>query len=874
MKRLLLLILLLPLFAKAQVPTVKDTTLISPSTAYTPQSRYSMYGGKIIKQEYINGKYYFFPTMDYLKKYLLLPSNSRTDSLFALTIRNAGSGLTKVDSVLELGGETTKNTMLSTGNYNFLVNGNSLDGNSQSLFSLRTTDRGAPSPSIGLSVSNYLSNKSAFVDINEGQLNLQAIAGTKGGAIIIDSNDVHFNGIVRYDSIPVYTNPLQFAAIKDVATDSAFNARIDTNTLIKRENTVYAIGDSKIANGTYVNKLDTLLGSGWNVVNMGISGALAYGTSVRFADVTNGTAKYVIIRAGINDITQDRTASQIIADIQAMATKAHNAGIYVIVPTITPFNGNASYTGAREIIRNTVNDAIRNTIADIDKRLNFSLLVRDATDTTKLDLAYDSGDHLHENTAGYNLEAAATYAAVTFTKVSSDVTLNASRSMSFDQPLNTFASPVFNGVSSNTLTAFGTNVTGNPSILAQAGARNNPAFVAKYLLPDHAANLAEFKDYNDANLVAVGTGGTGTFVQTITPTSDAGKGILIKMPSATYSANVFELQDYLGTIVSRINQVGQIGATGVFNPTSSTNSNITFGTTGLTLSRNVADANHVSTVQNLNVSSTGSIQRYIWGSNTTVGNFGARGLTLGSNTVNANTFHVLRATNGLGTISVTAASGTVTGTGTDFQNRFNVGETITANGETHTISAIASDVSMTTDVWTNTFSGIYTTTNKNNFIVNANGKIAITKMNVAGGILYISTTAGNIEESAAITGLIKGNGTLAPSVATANTDYLPVASPVMTGTPLAPTAVASTNTTQVATTAHVFAERTNAATLTNKTLTTPVLTGYTVATLPAGTIGMMAYVTDATAPTYLGTLTGGGSVVTPVFYNGTAWVSH
>lgn len=51
-------------------------------------------------------------------------------------------------------------------------------------------------------------------------------------------------------------------------------------------------------------------------------------------------------------------------------------------------------------------------------------------------------------------------------------------------------------------------------------------------------------------------------------------------------------------------------------------------------------------------------------------------------------------------------------------------------------------------------------------------------------------------------------------------------------------------------------------------------TGYTVATLPAGNIGDTAYVTDATAPTYLGALTGGGSVVCPVFYNGTIWVSH
>lgn len=52
------------------------------------------------------------------------------------------------------------------------------------------------------------------------------------------------------------------------------------------------------------------------------------------------------------------------------------------------------------------------------------------------------------------------------------------------------------------------------------------------------------------------------------------------------------------------------------------------------------------------------------------------------------------------------------------------------------------------------------------------------------------------------------------------------------------------------------------------------LGGYTVATLPAaGTAGRTAYVTDATAPTYLGALTGGGAVVCPVFDNGVAWVS-
>jgi hypothetical protein len=52
------------------------------------------------------------------------------------------------------------------------------------------------------------------------------------------------------------------------------------------------------------------------------------------------------------------------------------------------------------------------------------------------------------------------------------------------------------------------------------------------------------------------------------------------------------------------------------------------------------------------------------------------------------------------------------------------------------------------------------------------------------------------------------------------------------------------------------------------------LTGFTVATLPtAGTAGRFAYVTDATVPTWNGTLTGGGAVTVLVMDNGTNWVA-
>lgn len=52
------------------------------------------------------------------------------------------------------------------------------------------------------------------------------------------------------------------------------------------------------------------------------------------------------------------------------------------------------------------------------------------------------------------------------------------------------------------------------------------------------------------------------------------------------------------------------------------------------------------------------------------------------------------------------------------------------------------------------------------------------------------------------------------------------------------------------------------------------LKNYTVATLPAGVRGDICYVTDALLPTFMATIAGGGAVVTPVFYNGSAWIAY
>jgi hypothetical protein len=61
----------------------------------------------------------------------------------------------------------------------------------------------------------------------------------------------------------------------------------------------------------------------------------------------------------------------------------------------------------------------------------------------------------------------------------------------------------------------------------------------------------------------------------------------------------------------------------------------------------------------------------------------------------------------------------------------------------------------------------------------------------------------------------------------------------------------------------------------NLTVTGTIKTGgYTFATLPTPTQGMRTFITDGAAiPVFMANAAGGGSTVTPVFYNGTNWIN-
>lgn len=123
----------------------------------------------------------------------------------------------------------------------------------------------------------------------------------------------------------------------------------------------------------------------------------------------------VIIGLGINDIsfpgvftppTEHVSARDIIAGYRQLIARAHRRGIRVIGTTITPFEGRDSYTPEKEAVRQAVNSWIR-TSAEFDAVVDFDSVLRDPSHPARLLPAFDSGDHLHTNDAGYVAMASA-----------------------------------------------------------------------------------------------------------------------------------------------------------------------------------------------------------------------------------------------------------------------------------------------------------------------------------------------------------------------------------------------------------------------------------------------------------------------------------
>ena len=128
----------------------------------------------------------------------------------------------------------------------------------------------------------------------------------------------------------------------------------------------------------------------------------------------------VIFLEGTNDIwdsegnyggcgrTPRVTAGQLITGYQTLIRAAHARGVRIIGATIIPFKApymsSADFQRA-EAVRDQVNDWIR-TSGEFDAVADFATAVADPADPEELNPAYNSGDFLHPNDAGYRAIAA------------------------------------------------------------------------------------------------------------------------------------------------------------------------------------------------------------------------------------------------------------------------------------------------------------------------------------------------------------------------------------------------------------------------------------------------------------------------------------
>lgn len=159
---------------------------------------------------------------------------------------------------------------------------------------------------------------------------------------------------------------------------------------------------------------------GVGVVNAGISGnrvlSDASGVSV-LARLEHDALSYpgvewIILMEGINDIgalargaTHPVTTSdRLIWAYRQVIDRAHSQGVRVAGATLTPYEGAGYFSAEGEAIRQRVNEWIR-TSGEFDAVIDFDAATRDPASPGRFLPAYDPGDHLHPNDAGYQAMA-------------------------------------------------------------------------------------------------------------------------------------------------------------------------------------------------------------------------------------------------------------------------------------------------------------------------------------------------------------------------------------------------------------------------------------------------------------------------------------
>ncbi|PDH69003.1 MAG: esterase [Sphingomonadaceae bacterium MED-G03] len=120
---------------------------------------------------------------------------------------------------------------------------------------------------------------------------------------------------------------------------------------------------------------------------------------------------HVVILEGVNDLGAAARDQQlmlppaaIIGAYRQMIARAHDRGVKVILATILPYKGAGYWSAAGEASRVAINDWIR-TSGEADGFVDLARAIADPADPARMARAYDVGDALHPNDAGFRVMA-------------------------------------------------------------------------------------------------------------------------------------------------------------------------------------------------------------------------------------------------------------------------------------------------------------------------------------------------------------------------------------------------------------------------------------------------------------------------------------
>ena len=143
----------------------------------------------------------------------------------------------------------------------------------------------------------------------------------------------------------------------------------------------------------------------------------------------------VILLEGINDIGQSAgtvTAAALEAGLKQYVKEAHAAGLRILLGTLTPSGGATGLqityaTGAANVVREQFNAWIRSGASGADGVIDFDAAVRNPADPNEILPAYNGGDGIHFNLAGYRAMADAINLAQLYPPSCPTVSLTARR---------------------------------------------------------------------------------------------------------------------------------------------------------------------------------------------------------------------------------------------------------------------------------------------------------------------------------------------------------------------------------------------------------------------------------------------------------------